>query len=222
MKKGIGLLILIVFIAVAAKAYVVPTYRDLKPATQAMLEKQSFGTPIVATTNYIKTTYAGPTSAAALTLSTFSHQPDVPRNLTITPGGTAADVEACAIVVTGTSAIDKVITETFNIPNDMSTAVTGTKAFKTVSSIHWPANCEGGAFGGTWVVGVGELLGVKRCMDNAGDWAWSESGGTFSATRATITKDATHVELNTADFAETMDGSTAMIGYFVQNFQCLP
>ncbi len=222
MKKLMSLIALIVFIAVAAKAYVVPTYRDLKPATQVMLEKQAFGTPVVADTDRIKTTYAGSTSAAVVTLTTFSAQPDVPRNLTITPGGTAADVEACDIVVSGTNILNGSISETFSIPNDMSTAVTGTKAFKTVSSIVWPANCEGGSFGGTWIVGVGDKLGIKRCMDNAGDWAWSESSGTFSGTRATVAVSSTAVESNTADFNETMDGSAAMIGFFVQNFRCLP
>ena len=222
MKKLMGFIALIVFIAVAAKAYVVPTFRDIKPASQVMLERQAFGAPVVADDNRIKTTYAGSTSAAAVTLTSFTAQPDVPRNLTITPGGTAADVEACDIVVNGTNFFGRTMTETFSIPNDMSTAVTGNKAFKTVTSIVWPANCEGGSFGGTWIVGVGDKLGIKRCMANAGDWAWSESSGTFSGTRATIAVSATAVESNTADFNETMDGSAQMIGFFVQNFACLP
>ncbi len=208
--------------AIAASAYVVPTYRDIKPASQVMLEKQDFGQPIVATTNYIKTTYAGPTSAAAVTLSTFTHQPDVPRNLTITPTGTTGDVESCAIVVTGTNILNKVQTETFTFSANDSSAQTGTKAFKTVTSVTWPANCESGSFAATWIIGVSEKLGIKRCMSHAGDFAWSEADGVYSATRPTIAVDASVVGLNTADFAETMDASVRFIGYFIQNFACLP
>lgn len=213
------LFILMVFV-LDARAYVAPQYRDLKLASQAMLERQSFGAPIVATTNYIKATYAGPTSAAALTLSSFTHQPDVPRNLTITPTGTTTDVESCAIVVSGTNYLNAAISETFTFSANASTAQTGAKAFKTVTSVVWPANCESGGFAATWVIGVGELIGLKSCMANAGDWAWSEVGGVYETTRATIANSATAVESNTADFNGTMDGSAIFLGFFVQNFAC--
>lgn len=222
MKSTFSILFFILMVFVLdARAYVAPQYRDFKMASQAMLERQSFGAPIVATTNYIKTTYAGPTSAAAVTLSSFTHQPDVPRNLTITPTGTTADVESCAIVVTGTNYLNKVITETFTFSADASTAQTGSKAFKTVTSVLWPANCESGGFAATWIIGVGEKIGLKSCMANAGDWVWSEVGGVYETTRATIAADASHVESNTADFNGTMDGTAVFLGFFVQNFACL-
>lgn len=213
---------LIMFLTATANAYVVPVYRDLKPATQVMLENQDFGTPIVATTNYIKTTYAGPTSAAALTLSSFSHQPDVPRNLTITPTGTTGDVESCIVTVNGTNYFDAAISETFSFAADASSATVGAKAFKSVTSVVWPANCESGGFAATWIIGVGEKIGLKRCMANAGDWAWSMVAGVYETTRATIAASASAVESNTADFNGTMDGSARFIGRFVQNFACLP
>lgn len=212
----------LLLVTVLATAYVVPTQRDIKPATQVMLERQDFGTPIVATTNYIKTTYTGPTSAAAKSLTTFTHQPDVPRNLTITPTGTTADVENCVITVTGTNILGGSMTEDFTFSANASSAQTGAKAFKTVSQVAWPANCESGGFEATWIIGVGELIGIKRCMANAGDWVWSEVGGAYEATRATIATSATKVESNTADFNGTMDGSARFLGFFVQNFACLP
>lgn len=221
MHKLKGLIIFtITMFGLFVHAYVVPTYRDLKPATQVMIERQNFGAPVVATTNYVKTTYAGPTSAAAVTLSSFTAQPDVPRNLTITPTGTTADVEACVITVNGTNYLNKAISETFTFIADASTAQTGNKAFKTVTSVVWPANCESGTFAATWIIGVGEKIGLKSCMANAGDWVWSEVGGVYETTRATIAASATAVESNTADFNGTMNGSSVFLGHFVQNFVC--
>jgi hypothetical protein len=208
--------------ALSAFAYVVPTYRDLKPASQVMLENQDFGTPVVTTTNYVKTTYAGPTSAAQVVLTSFTAQPDVPRNLTITPTGTTGDVESCVITVAGTNYFGRAISETFTFAADASTAQVGSKAFKTVTSVTWPANCESGGFAATWIIGVGEKIGLKNCMNYAGDWVYSMVGGVYESTRATVVADADEVEKNTADFNGTMDGSARFIGRFVQNFACLP
>lgn len=214
---------MLVFLIVSvSQAYVVPTYRDLKPATQAMLEKQNFGAPIAAIATRVLNANAGNTSTSAVTVSTFAAQPDVARNLVITPGGTTADVAACTITVNGTNYFNKVISETFTFTNDQSTAVVGNKAFKSVTSVVFPANCEDGTFAATWSVGVGEKIGLKSCMDNAGDWFQSLVAGAFEATRATVAVSATDISLNTADFAGTMNGSNAFIGYFVQNFRCHP
>lgn len=205
-----------------ANAYVVPTYRDLKPATQVMIEKQNFGAPIATLATRVLNANAGATSTAQVTVTTFAAQPDVARNLVITPGGTTADVAACVITVNGTNYFNKAISETFTFTNDQSAAVTGNKAFKTVTSVVFPANCEDGTFAATWSVGVGEKIGLKSCMDNAGDWFQSLVAGAYEATRATVSVSATDVSLNTADFAGTMNGSNSFIGYFVQNFRCSP
>lgn len=205
---------------IIASAYVVPVYRDLKPATQAMLERQDFGLPAAASTKYIKIGTAGAVSAAAVTLTSFTHQPDVPRNIVITPGTSTGDVASCTIVVNGTNIFGRTMSENFVFANNASSATTGTKAFKTLTSVVFPANCEDGGFTTTWDIGVGELIGLKACMANAGDWAWSEVGGAYEATRATIAVSASAVESNTADFNGTMDGATRFLGFFVQNFAC--
>lgn len=220
MKFLIGLFT--IFFAISASAYVAPVYRDLKPATQAMLEHQVVTAPLLGTTNYVKTTFAGPTSAAALTLSSFSNQPDVPRNLTITPTGTTTDVEACVIVVSGKNFLNQNITENFTFLADASTAVTGSKAFKSVTSILWPANCESGGFAATWIVGTGSKLGLKNCMANAGDLSWAELGGAYEATRPTCAVSASAVESNTCSLNTALDGSKSADIFFVQNFACMP
>lgn len=212
----------VTFLALMVQAYVVPVYRDIKPASQVMLERQDFGTPIATLATRVLSGNAGATSAAAVNVTSFAAQPDVARNLTVTPGGTTADVNACTITISGTNYLGKAITETFTFTAAQSSAVTGNKAFKTVTQVAFPAGCEQGGFAATWSVGVGEKIGLKRCMENAGGWFHSVAAGVKETTAATVTASASDVSLNTADFNGTMNGSNQFIGYFVQNFACLP
>lgn len=196
--------------------------RPAPGSQQVIAEYQSITTPIVATTNYIKTTYAGPTSAAALTLTTFTHQPDVPRNITITPTGTTGDVESCVIVVSGTDIFGHSISENFTFAADASTVQTGTKAFKTVTSVLWPASCESGGFAATWIIGVGSALGLNRCLAVAGDVGHATLGGVKEATAPTIAANASVVASNTATLSGTLDGTKTVQLLFYQNYRCLP
>lgn len=196
--------------------------QDVKPATQAMMEHQDIDDAILAATNYIVTTNAGPTSAAAAAITSFAHQPDVPRNLTITPTGTTGDVEACVITVTGTNYFGSTITEDFTFVADASTVQTGNKAFKTVSNIAFPASCESGGYAATWIVGVGSKLGLKRCMAQAGDLVFTVFNGAYESTRATAAANASAVESNTVIMNGTLDGAKDADIYFIQNWACLP
>jgi hypothetical protein len=197
-------------------------FQDMKLPTQQMIEKQTIENPAAAGTTDVLSGHAGATSAAAATVTSFVAQPDVPRNLVITPGGTTTDVEECNVVVTGTNFFGQSITETFAFAANASSATTGSKAFKTVTSIAFPANCESGGFAATWSVGYGEKLGLKRCMDSAGHSVMSTVGGAYESTRATMAADADEIEKNTADFNGTMNGSNDFEIFFFQNFRCLP
>lgn len=218
MKTLIALVVSLV--AVTAWA-IVPNrlQRDLRLPTQVLMHRQTITTPIDATTNYIKTTYAGPTSGAAVTLSSFSHQPDVPRNLTITPTGTTADVESCAIVVTGTNILNQSISETFTFAANDSTAQTGSKAFKTVTSIYWPASCESGGYAATWIVGVGAKLGLDRCMESAG-MVFHASFDGAAESLGTVAASASAVGSNTYTPSGTMNGAKNVDVFFAENFAC--
>lgn len=222
MKKILFVISIVLFAQFAMAGNIKRLFQDVKLPTQKVLEHETVTTPIVATTNYIKTTYAGPTDGSALVLSSFTHQPDVPRNITITPTGTTTDVESCVITVAGTNVFGQAITENLTFAADASTVQTGSKAFKTVTSVSWPASCESGGFAATWVIGVGSKLGLSRCMDNAGGGAWSIFDGAFESTRGTWTADATHVELNTLTPNGTMNAAKNVEAVFFQNFQCLP
>ncbi len=219
MKKFMISALFILF-ALDASAAVKREFQDIKLPTQVVLERQYFTTPVAADDDRVAIDTAGGTSAAVATLSSFAAQPDVPRNITITPGGTTTDVEACVIVVSGTNIRNASISENFTFLANATDPVVGGKAFKTVSSVVFPASCESGGFAATWDIGVGEKIGLKSCMDLAGDWVSSQVAGVYETTRATIAASATVIESNTADFNGTMDGSAAFIGYFIQNFRC--
>lgn len=209
--------------AVTAGAYPVEVFkRDVKLATQQVIEKQTITNPAAAGTTQVLSANAGPTSAAVKMVSTFVAQPDVPRNLVITPAGTTGDVESCVVTVTGTNIFGRAISETFSFAADASTATTGSKAFKSVSSVSWAANCESGGFAATWSIGYGEKLGLQRCLAAAGDWFHSTLNGAKEATAATVVADADEVEKNTADFNGSMNGSNDFVAYYIQNFGCFP
>jgi hypothetical protein len=207
--------------AQASKPVVDRHWRDIKLPTQQVLERQTITNPIDADTNYVLETHAGATSAAAATVTTFNNQPDVPRNLTITPTGTTGDVESCVVTVTGTNIFNQTISETFSFSADASTATTGNKAFKTVTSAAWAANCESGGFGATWIIGVGAKLGLKRCMASAGDVIHAKFNGATESLGASA-GNASAVESNTYTPSGTMDGAKSVVVDFIQNFACFP
>jgi hypothetical protein len=209
---------LISMFTMTANAYVVPTFRDIKPATQAMLEYQRIAVPVLANTTRLKALTA--TSATlTTTISTFLAQPDVPRNITVTTGGTTADCKAANVTVAGTNFYGAVISEDLAIADNQAGSTSGAKAFKTVTSVSIPAQDGAGC---TYSVGVGDVLGLKNCMKQVGDVAWAVFDGAFEATRPTCLADATHVESNTCDINGTLNGSKNVDIYFVQNFRCHP
>jgi hypothetical protein len=223
MKNFIAIVLLALTSANIAQASNVKRYfNEAKFPNQALLNKQSILNPVAAGTIYVVGFNDGPTSAAAASLTSGLTSPDVPRNLRIAPTGTTADVAACVITVSGTNILGSTITETFTFLENASTEVVGSKAFKTVTSIAFPASCEDSPYGATWTVGIGEKLGLNRCLDSAGHLVFSTVSGAYESTRATVTADADEVEKNVADFNGTMDGSADFESFMVQNYRCAP
>jgi hypothetical protein len=182
----------------------------------------STATPILTNATYIVASTATP-HTTGLTVTTFAHQPDVARNLTVTPAGTTADVTACTVTITGKSVLGKTISETFSIGATQSTATVGNKAFQTVTSISIPAACETGTNNDTsWHVGVGAKLGLNRCLDFAGDFGHASFGGVKETTAPTIAASATAVESNTATLNSALDGAHTVRLLYYQNYRCLP
>lgn len=221
LKSKVLLGLAVLLIPTVSQAAPQRLFRDLKLPTQKMVEKQTITNPAAAGSNQVLSASAGNTSAAAATVSSFAAQPDVPRNLVITPGTSTVDVAACNIVVSGTNYHGVSMSESFAFANNQSGAVTGNLAFKTVTSVLFPANCEDGSFATTWSVGYGEKLGVSHCMDNAGDIFFSLLNGAKEATAPTMAVGATtSVAGVTADFNGTMNGANDFVLYYMQNYVC--
>lgn len=221
MKSLFLLLVLFVFCNSIEAANIKRFFQDAKLPTQQMVEKQSFSNVIAAGTADILSANAGNTGAGAVTVSTFVAQPDVARNLVITPGGTTNDVAACSVTVLGTNYNSQAISESFDFTANQSSATTGSKAFLTVTSVVFPAGCEDSPYGATWSIGYGEKLGVKKCMEYAGNILFSTLNGSKEGTAPTMTVDADELEKNTADFNGTMNGSNDFELFFFQNYGCL-
>lgn len=116
------------------------------------------GTPIAATTNYI-------VASADMKVGTYTiaHQPDVPRNITVTHTTVATGTDTLGtITVVGTNVSGAVISEVITPSAD--TTVAGELAFKTITSVTgagWVI-ADGND---TIVVGVGAVLGLPVIID---------------------------------------------------------
>jgi len=96
-------------------------------------------------------------TSAAQTITTGLTNPDVPRALIVKPAGTAADVGNGIVTITGKNVEGKTITDSFQLVDGSTTAINGTMAFKTITSVTLPAS-EG--TGATISVGVSNRLGT--------------------------------------------------------------
>lgn len=197
-------------------------FQDAKLPTQQMVEKQSFTNPAAAGASNVLSSSVGNTSGAAATVTTFVAQPDVPRTLVLVANQNFNDVAACTVTVTGTNFFDRIITQLFTFVANDSRSQTSGKAFKTVTSVAFPASCEDSPYGATWSLGFGEALGIKRCMGANGDFLHSTLNGAKEATAPTIVSDSDEVEKNIVDFNGTMNGSNDFNLFFFQNYGCHP
>ena len=112
-----------------------------------------------ATTAVLAATAAS--TGALKTVTTGITQPDVPRCLTITPGGTSANILDSAVLVNGTNVNGMSMTESFQVPAGSTTLVTGLKAFKQVTSVVLPGAQGSGV---TFAVGTSNKLGVNHAL----------------------------------------------------------
>lgn len=133
-------------------------------ANYKQLYNSSFGY-----TEYQKKIAAGTTTAilaataagtAVTNVTTGITQPDVSRALSVTPGGTTANVLDSLVTITGLNIEGKTITESIRIPAASSATVNGVKAFKYVSLITFGGQAAGG--GVTFAVGTQNVLGVRH------------------------------------------------------------
>jgi hypothetical protein len=137
--------------------------------------------------------------------------PDVPRNITATAGGTAADIKAIQVIVTGLNVWGQTITETlpaFTV--NTAGTVTGSKAFYRVTGVTIPAHDGTGA---TTAIGVGEKLGLPTTLTRNTVVA-AYLGGAKEGTAPTVAVDSDEVEKNTVDLNSALNGTDVIVDYY--------
>lgn len=146
----------------------------------------SLGAVAVASATAVHAAITG--GLAALEVTADITNPDFPRSLTITPGGTTADVAACSIVIEGTDYDGNVIQESFAFAANATAATVGAKAFKTVTKISIPIQ-DGEA--ATFAVGIGNKIGLPFAMDAASEIMLGILGTTITAHNPVVTSPVT-------------------------------
>lgn len=146
------------------------------------------------------------------TITTGITNPPYPRNITATAGGTAGDIKAVQVIVTGTDINDAVITETlpaFTV--NTAGIVVGAKAFKTVTSWVSPAHDGTGA---TVSLGFGDILGLPDKLP----WntvLGAALAGVKEGTAPTVTTSISALSGNTVDLNSALNGTAVEILYAV-------
>jgi len=134
--------------------------------------------------------------------------PDVPRNVTATTDGTAADIKAVQVIVTGTNIFDVAITETLPVFTvNTKTTVVGSKAFKTVTSVTLPVHDGTGA---TTSVGLGAKLGMPVLAARNNVFRAFLANVT-EGTAPTVAVSASAIESNTVTLNSALDGTAVVV-----------
>lgn len=174
------------------------------------IQSVALGSPAVGATNAIHAALAVLASGGPQVVTTGITNPAVCRNVTATSAGTAGDIKAVQVTVTGTDINGSVITETLPVfTADSATTVVGSKAFQTVTSYSVPAMDGTGA---TVAIGTGAKLGLPQPLsrDSVDDVYFN---GVREATRPTVVFSSTAVESNTVTLNSTLNGSAVIVDF---------
>lgn len=173
------------------------------------LSTVALGSPAVGSTTAVHAAVTDDTTEQ--TITTAITDPDVPRVVTATAGGTAGDVKAIQVTITGTNADGGSITEDLPAFTVNTTGtVTSTKAFASVTEIVIPAHDGTGA---TTAIGTGAALGLGTAISRDTVQA-AYFGGTRETTAPTVTADSTTVEGNLVELDSTLDGSAVVVDFY--------
>jgi hypothetical protein len=179
-------------------------------SSHGYLRRQPWTNAIATSATRLKTAQAT-SSSVTTTVTSFSAQPDFARKITVTPGGTTADVPAGDVTITGTNIRGEVISDTITFAANASTVGATTKAFKTVTSVLFPIQ-DGSA--ATYDIGVNDALGLDRCMSEAAVID-AYVDGVRETTAATVTYDSTDVSKNTVDTNTALNAARDIVVSFI-------
>lgn len=171
------------------------------------IRRQKWTNPIVGAADSVHAAITLLTTVQNIT--TAITNPDFPRIISI-KGAKAGGSLTGNVVITGTNIRNEVITDTIAI-NTNDSEVMGVKAFKTVTNIALPVRATSGD---TVTVGMGDALGLDRCM-NGDEVIMMTADGVYETTRPTVTFDVDEVEKNTVNPNTTINGAVDFVVDFV-------
>lgn len=164
-------------------------------------------------------------ATTVITVTTGITDPDAPRNLTVTPGGTAAQILDSVVTVNGNNVEGKVISEIFRIPAGSTTLVTGSKAFMHVTSV--VIGQQGGS-ATTFAVGTGNKIGLNHRLFNQNTTvkvytATAAYGALTLQNAPTIVANEQNIENNTVTPVTVPDGTLIYnIFYYFDDWALAP
>jgi hypothetical protein len=164
--------------------------------------------PAVATVAAVHAANAS-SGSVVTTVTTGFTNPDFPRNLSVTPAGTTADVAAMSVTVTGTDVYGAALSEDFAFSANAATATVGSKAFKTVTGMSIPVQDGNGA---TFSVDTGSKLGLYDPIQHTTLCKAAFRDGTLEGTLPTLTG-------STAGAASLVATSTALLNSALNSTQ---
>lgn len=138
-------------------------------------------------------------------------QPVVCRAMSATAGGTAGDIKAISVILTGKNRAGAAITETlpaFTV--DSAGSVQGSKAFASIDYVDIPTHDGNGA---TTAIGFNEKLGLPEKLPT-NQVLGAYLAGVKEATAPTVTASATALESNTVDLSSTLNGTEVKVDYY--------
>jgi hypothetical protein len=146
-------------------------------------------------------------TGAPIVITTAITNPDVPRTLLLTPGGTTANVTAVSCIITGTDINGNALTETAPaFSAGAATTKTTVNAFKTVTSITQPA--IGSAV--TVAYGTTAQLGMPYNLTRNTVLA-AYLNGVKEGTPPTVTTHATDVSKTLVQLSSALNGTAVTI-----------
>lgn len=163
------------------------------------------------------------TVVAGVTVTSGFTQPDVPRVLATTLGGTTNDFAASTLTITGVNVEGKTITDVITISdNPGAVQLTGTLVFKRVTSV---ALNKADGTGGTFTLDTTNKLGLNHRLpanfstaiviqDTTEDTVSSQTKPTVQAAPSSSNDDGEFVEKNWVQPATTPDGSTFLYFFY--------
>ena len=164
----------------------------------------NWDTAAIATGETAAVAFTGGQDEAPDVATTGIIQLGTPRNITATAGGTAGDIGDGQAIVIGTNVDDEVITETLPaFTENTAGIVTGSKIFKTVTSVSAPAHDGTGA---TTAFGFGDKLSIPYTLSRNTVLA-AYLNNSLEGTAPTVSTSATLIESNYVDLNSALNGT---------------